>query len=110
MEFPFSREGVSKMAQRGARLASLTGALCVGSVVLICTAGVGEAQSISFLAPRTDYEVGERPQLVAVGDFNGDGKLDLAVATEGSFNVSVLLVPGAGTFGPAVNFAVESYP
>ena len=28
---------------------------------------------------------------VAVGDFNGDGKLDLAVANEGSNNVSILL-------------------
>jgi hypothetical protein len=42
---------------------------------------------------------------VAVGDFNGDGKLDLAVANENSHNVSVLLGNGSGGFGPATNFA-----
>jgi hypothetical protein len=31
------------------------------------------------------------PASVAVGDFNGDGKLDLAVANTGSNNVSILL-------------------
>jgi FG-GAP-like repeat len=47
---------------------------------------------------------------VAVGDFNGDGKLDLAVANNGSNNVSVLLGNGDGTFQPALNFTVGSNP
>ena len=33
-----------------------------------------------------------------MGDFNGDGKLDLAVANYGSNTVSVLLGNGNGTF------------
>ena len=33
-----------------------------------------------------------------MGDFNGDGKIDLAVANEGSNTVSVLLGNGNGTF------------
>jgi len=43
---------------------------------------------------------------VAAGDFNGDGKLDLAVANSGYFvgYVSVLLGKGDGTFLPAVNY------
>ena len=46
---------------------------------------------------------------MAVGDFNGDGKPDLAVANWGSNldtmpgNVSILLGNGDGTFQPAVN-------
>jgi hypothetical protein len=36
---------------------------------------------------------GERPSSVAVGDFDGDGKPDLAVANENSDNLSVLLNP-----------------
>ena len=45
--------------------------------------------------------VGSEPFGVAVGDFNGDGKLDLAVANFGSNSVSILLGNGNGTFTPA---------
>ena len=38
-----------------------------------------------------------------MGDFNGDGKPDLAVANAGDA-VSVLLGNGNGTFQPAVNY------
>jgi hypothetical protein len=38
---------------------------------------------------------------VAVGDFNGDGKADLAVANYGSDTLTILLGNGDGTFTPA---------
>jgi hypothetical protein len=38
------------------------------------------------------------PSSIAVGDFNGDGILDLAVANAGSNNVTILLGNGDGTF------------
>ncbi|HEY4905691.1 MAG TPA: FG-GAP-like repeat-containing protein [Candidatus Sulfotelmatobacter sp.] len=44
------------------------------------------------------YAVGTNPQAVAVGDFNNDGILDMAVVNSGSNNVSVLLGNGDGTF------------
>jgi hypothetical protein len=47
---------------------------------------------------------------ITVGDFRGDGKLDLAVASADRNNVSVLLGNGDGTFQPAVNYAVGSDP
>src|SRR5581483_10570988 len=48
--------------------------------------------------PYQDYAVGFNPQSVAAGDFNGDGKLDLATANSQSNYVSVLLGNGDGTF------------
>jgi len=56
------------------------------------------------------YAAGSDPYFVAVGDFNGDGNADLAVANHGSNNVSVLLGNGDGTFQAAVNYAVGSEP
>ena len=50
------------------------------------------------------------PQYVAVGDFNGDSFLDLAVANINSVNVSILLGNGNGTFGTAINFGVGNGP
>ena len=44
----------------------------------------------NFSAP-TNFGAGSSPNSVAVGDFNGDGKQDLAVANGGSNNVSILL-------------------
>jgi hypothetical protein len=45
-----------------------------------------------------------------MGDFNQDGKADLAVLNGGSSNVSILLGNGDGTFQPAVNFATGASP
>ena len=56
----------------------------------------------NFTAAGTSPEaVGTNPRSVAVGDFDGNGKDDLAVANEDSDNVSILLGDGTGNFGPA---------
>jgi hypothetical protein len=63
--------------------------------------------------PAVTYSSGSLPGSVAVavvGDFNGDGKLDLAVVNSGSNDVGVLLGNGDGTFQPAVNYDVGSVP
>jgi hypothetical protein len=48
--------------------------------------------------------VGTSPDSVAVADFNGDGKLDLAVANNGDNTVSILLGKGDGTFRRQVDY------
>ena len=50
--------------------------------------------------------VGSNPRSVAVGDFNGDGNQDLAIAAETSQAVTVMLGNGDGTFGDPVQFLV----
>ncbi len=76
------------------------------TVVLLKGDGTG-----SFAAP-VAYTVGStgfaNPYYVVAGDFNGDGKLDLAVANNGDGNVSVLLNNGSGGFSKAVNYATGS--
>ena len=50
------------------------------------------------------------PWSVAVGDFNGDGKLDLAIANAAGDTVSILLGDGTGNFNLASSPATGSYP
>lgn len=55
-------------------------------------------------APAVSYPAGSYPNSVGVGDFNGDGFLDLVTANLGSNSVSVLLGGGNGTFAPTVSY------
>jgi Domain of unknown function (DUF4347)/FG-GAP-like repeat len=61
-------------------------------------------------APKTDFALGLGRTSVNVGDFNGDGKLDLVTANYGSNNVSVLLGNGSGGFAPKTDFAAGGIP
>ena len=72
------------------------------------------AAPLSFTA-KQDFATGTAPRSVTVGDLNGDGKLDLAVANQNSSTVSVLLnttAPGAAipTFAAKQDFATGSGP
>jgi hypothetical protein len=56
------------------------------------------------------FNTGDYPQSLALGDLDGDGDLDLAVANEFSNNVSVHLNSGDGTFAAGVTYSITEGP
>jgi hypothetical protein len=75
----------------------------------------GNIAAGSFAA-KVDFAVGLSPESVAIGDLDGDGKLDLVVANRVSNTVSVLRntsssgIIEAGSFAASVNFSAGSSP
>jgi len=67
------------------------------------------AQNLTY-TPTPINSVGRAPQAMTVGDFNGDGLLDLATVNSTSDDVSVLIGNGNGTFRSAVSFGVGKIP
>ena len=63
-----------------------------------------------LFGPWTDFASAPRPRSVAIGDFNGDGRPDLAVADSADNRVSVLLGNGNGTFGVKTDYNTGSHP
>jgi type II secretory pathway component GspD/PulD (secretin) len=90
----------------------ITLALLSASLVAPVSQLASAAASGNFTGtfPRTDFTVGHSPSGVVVGDFNGDGKLDLAVTNEGDNTVSILLGNGDGTFQTQKTFATGLGP
>jgi FG-GAP-like repeat/FG-GAP repeat len=69
---------------------------------------LGNGDGTFMTAVNFDLHPFAQPQSVATGDFNGDGRPDLAVSDTGGSTVSVLLGNGDGTFQPAVNVPVNA--
>ena len=68
----------------------------------------------TFGAPQP-LAVGRGAQAVALGDLNGDGRLDLVTGNAPSYlspgsSLSVLLGRGDGTFEPRVDYVVDGWP
>jgi hypothetical protein len=64
----------------------------------------------TYVFGTADFATGNAPVALALGDFNGDGKLDLAVANQSDSTVSILLGQPDGTFGPKKDYAVRTSP
>ncbi len=79
------------------------------------TATSGSISTSSFAA-KVDFATGTQPVSVAIGDLDGDGKPDLAIANRISNTASILrntATPGSigtGSFATKVDFATGTYP
>lgn len=80
----------------------------LGLATLACTIFCAAPSELcaQFLETRASTPVLSDPYSVALGDFNGDGKLDVAVTAFYNGKVAVLIGNGDGTFKPAVYYSV----
>lgn len=78
-------------------------------IASVSVAHAAFAQSLKFTSAAS-YPGGQSPRALAPGDFNGDGKLDLAVANSLGNDVTILRGKGDGTFEQAGSFAVGTKP
>jgi trimeric autotransporter adhesin len=78
-------------------VSSQTGILTNGTVSILLGKGDG-----TFTLASASPTVGITPFTIAYGDFNGDGKTDLATANNTDSTVSYLLGKGDGTFQPVI--------
>jgi len=84
------------------------------TVSILLGQGTNGVANGTFMAPtQSPFSTGTGPAGIAVADFNGDGKPDLAIThtTDTSGNsVSILKGNGDGTFGTATEFPAGSGP
>jgi len=90
------------VASYGTFMTNSTSVLTNSAVVVLLGKGDGTFPNA------TNYAAGQGPVSVASGDFNGDGRLDLAVANDRSANVSVLSGRTDGTFADPVSFSTAA--
>ena len=68
------------------------------------------ASSPRYLFNRADFPTGNFPSGVAVGDFNNDGRPDVAVSNRLDNTVSIFLGQQDGTLGPKTDFPLAAAP
>jgi hypothetical protein len=93
----------TRILRAGATLALIVLALAFASAPL--------ASAQTFMFNRADFVTGTGPAALAVGDFRGNGLMDVVTGNDDMVNtVSVLLGKGDGTFATHVDYPVSGAP
>jgi len=87
-----------------------------GAVTVLNPGPGGGSSNVAFLqvniatpaivVAAPSFRAGASPASVVAGDFNGDGRLDMAVANSASANISILLGAGRGEFMAPTNYSL----
>ena len=62
------------------------------------------------VAQKIEYTVADNPKTAILGDWNLDGKLDIAVVSESANKLGLLAGAGNGTFGAVTELATAAFP
>jgi hypothetical protein len=89
-----------------------------GRVDVVTANGVGGSQGVSILLTNSDgslqaarnFVTGSGLTAVVVGDFNGDGHMDVAAADKATNTLSILLGNGDGTLQSATSIGLAGVP
>src|SRR5438105_14753774 len=82
-------------------------------LIVALSAATVAASAIPALAsfnPALNTPAGTTPAAVATGDFNGDSRLDLAVADQGSNRVTILFRNASGGLSSGPSYTVGTAP
>ena len=92
----------TKYAVRLGRLLTPRNASFVFCAIVLLAASFSPASTFQFKSPTTISTGTTKPTGFAVGDFNGDGKPDLAIPDMYGKTVTIFLNAGGGTFGAPI--------
>jgi hypothetical protein len=110
---------VSKRGIAGTILAPLVASAQTANITVVNPAPGGGTSAPAMFPVTASFtpapvsnsvNAGSNPLLIAKGDFNGDGKLDMAVANGSTHSIQVMLGNGDGTFTAGSSFVVGSSP
>ena len=81
----------------------------IGLLISLLTLTVFSTPAPKFAAP-TNYNLGTNYDQLCAGDFNGDGKPDLAMVCFNTKNLLIMTNDGRGGFAASTNYACASIP